>query len=176
MKFVTSLLFVSAATLSLAQDSDVKSDAKTEKNAENKFALTVPELKLPKYQVITGSRQALNHSNTIWGSTGLIFIPTAYTTEQRTANWSAVFVDDVSGAAVNYGLIRDVEVGVAFLDFDGSKDKAIANAKVRIAPANFQQFEIGVGVMDIADAGQIMPPKSTWFEPKLRSGLCIHTF
>ncbi len=29
---------------------------------------------------------------------------------------------------------------------------------------------------DIADAGKIMPPKSTWFEPKLRSGLFIHTF
>ncbi len=31
-------------------------------------------------------------------------------------------------------------------------------------------------MMDIADAGQIMPPKSTWFEPKLRSGLVIHTY
>jgi uncharacterized protein (DUF1015 family) len=31
-------------------------------------------------------------------------------------------------------------------------------------------------VMDVSDAGQIMPPKSTWFEPKLRSGLFIHTF
>ena len=31
-------------------------------------------------------------------------------------------------------------------------------------------------LMDIADAGQIMPPKSTWFEPKLRSGLFIHRF
>lgn len=30
-------------------------------------------------------------------------------------------------------------------------------------------------LMDIADADQIMPPKSTWFEPKLRSGLFIHT-
>ena len=28
----------------------------------------------------------------------------------------------------------------------------------------------------IADAGKIMPPKSTWFEPKLRSGLFLHTF
>jgi uncharacterized protein (DUF1015 family) len=28
-------------------------------------------------------------------------------------------------------------------------------------------------LMDIADAGKIMPPKSTWFEPKLRSGLFI---
>ena len=31
-------------------------------------------------------------------------------------------------------------------------------------------------LMNIADAGQIMPPKSTWFEPKLRSGLFVHTF
>lgn len=31
-------------------------------------------------------------------------------------------------------------------------------------------------LMAIADAGEIMPPKSTWFEPKLRSGLFIHTF
>ncbi|MBO6168049.1 MAG: DUF1015 domain-containing protein [Kiritimatiellae bacterium] len=30
-------------------------------------------------------------------------------------------------------------------------------------------------MMAIADAGAIMPPKSTWFEPKLRSGLFIHT-
>ncbi|MBR1736503.1 MAG: DUF1015 domain-containing protein [Firmicutes bacterium] len=29
-------------------------------------------------------------------------------------------------------------------------------------------------LMDIADAGKIMPPKSTWFEPKLRSGIFIH--
>jgi len=28
-------------------------------------------------------------------------------------------------------------------------------------------------LMAIADAGQIMPPKSTWFEPKLRSGLIV---
>ena len=29
-------------------------------------------------------------------------------------------------------------------------------------------------IMDIADSGKIMPPKATWFEPKLRSGLVIH--
>jgi uncharacterized protein (DUF1015 family) len=29
-------------------------------------------------------------------------------------------------------------------------------------------------LINIADAGEIMPPKSTWFEPKLRSGLFIH--
>jgi uncharacterized protein (DUF1015 family) len=31
-------------------------------------------------------------------------------------------------------------------------------------------------LMDVSDAGRIMPPKSTWFEPKLRSGLLIHLF
>ena len=31
-------------------------------------------------------------------------------------------------------------------------------------------------IIDIADAGEIMPPKATWFEPKLRSGLFVHTF
>ena len=29
-------------------------------------------------------------------------------------------------------------------------------------------------LLAVADAGQLMPPKSTWFEPKLRSGLFIH--
>jgi len=28
--------------------------------------------------------------------------------------------------------------------------------------------------MAIADAGEVMPPKSTWFEPKLKSGLFVH--
>jgi uncharacterized protein (DUF1015 family) len=30
-------------------------------------------------------------------------------------------------------------------------------------------------LMSIADAGEIMPPKSTWFEPKLRDGLLVHS-
>jgi uncharacterized protein (DUF1015 family) len=41
----------------------------------------------------------------------------------------------------------------------------------------FSMFPTTVAqLMAIADAGEIMPPKSTWFEPKLRSGLFIHTF
>ena len=31
-------------------------------------------------------------------------------------------------------------------------------------------------LFDVADANLLMPPKSTWFEPKLRSGLFIHEF
>ena len=36
-------------------------------------------------------------------------------------------------------------------------------------PVSMQQL------LDIADSGNIMPPKSTWFEPKLRSGLFVHS-
>jgi len=39
-----------------------------------------------------------------------------------------------------------------------------------MAPVTVEQM------MQIADAGREMPPKSTWFEPKLRSGLLIHPF
>lgn len=39
----------------------------------------------------------------------------------------------------------------------------------------FSMYPTTVGdLMDVADAGEIMPPKSTWFEPKLRDGLLVH--
>jgi uncharacterized protein (DUF1015 family) len=41
--------------------------------------------------------------------------------------------------------------------------------------AAFSMFPVSVAeLMKISDEGQIMPPKSTWFEPKLRDGLLIH--
>ena len=45
------------------------------------------------------------------------------------------------------------------------------------AAVAFSMYPVDVSqLMDIADSGEMMPPKSTWFEPKLRSGLFIHTF
>ncbi len=41
-------------------------------------------------------------------------------------------------------------------------------AALALFPVSMRQL------MDIADTGNIMPPKTTWFEPKLRSGLVIH--
>jgi uncharacterized protein (DUF1015 family) len=44
------------------------------------------------------------------------------------------------------------------------------------AAVAFSMFPVSVDdLMAISDAGGIMPPKSTWFEPKLRDGLLIHT-
>jgi uncharacterized protein (DUF1015 family) len=43
------------------------------------------------------------------------------------------------------------------------------------AAVAFSMFPVGIGdLMAIADAGGVMPPKSTWFEPKLRDGLLSH--
>jgi uncharacterized protein (DUF1015 family) len=43
-------------------------------------------------------------------------------------------------------------------------------------PVAFSMYPVTIEqLMDIADAGATMPPKSTWFEPKLRSGLFVHT-
>ena len=47
-------------------------------------------------------------------------------------------------------------------------DSGDMRAALALYPVSMQQ------IMDIADSGKIMPPKATWFEPKLRSGLIIH--
>ncbi len=55
----------------------------------------------------------------------------------------------------------------------GELSKRVDSGRDAVA---FSMFPTTVAqMMDIADAGQIMPPKSTWFEPKLRSGLLVHT-
>lgn len=54
----------------------------------------------------------------------------------------------------------------------GELEKLVKAGKAAVA---FSLFPVGVDeLMRIADAGEIMPPKSTWFEPKLRDGLLIH--
>ena len=51
-------------------------------------------------------------------------------------------------------------------------EKAVSSGKAAVA---FSLHPVSVGdLMTIADAGGIMPPKSTWFEPKLRDGLLSH--
>ena len=53
-------------------------------------------------------------------------------------------------------------------------EKLVDSGKAAVA---FSMYPTTVDqLMAIADAGQIMPPKSTWFEPKLRSGIFVHTF
>jgi uncharacterized protein (DUF1015 family) len=51
-------------------------------------------------------------------------------------------------------------------------ERLVQSGKAAVA---FSMFPVSVDdLMSIADAGGIMPPKSTWFEPKLRDGLLVH--
>lgn len=56
----------------------------------------------------------------------------------------------------------------------GELQKRVDSGEMKVAfalyPVSMQQL------IDIADTGNIMPPKTTWFEPKLRSGVVIHSF
>lgn len=52
-------------------------------------------------------------------------------------------------------------------------ERRVRNGEMAIA---FSMYPTTVAqLMAVSDAGRIMPPKSTWFEPKLRSGLLVHT-
>lgn len=54
----------------------------------------------------------------------------------------------------------------------GELKKRVDSGEMKVA---FALFPVSMKqLMDIADTGNIMPPKTTWFEPKLRSGLVIH--
>ena len=54
-------------------------------------------------------------------------------------------------------------------ELSGRVDGGSAAVAFALYPVSMKQL------LDIADSGTIMPPKTTWFEPKLRSGLAIHT-
>jgi uncharacterized protein (DUF1015 family) len=56
----------------------------------------------------------------------------------------------------------------------GSKEleRLVDSGKAAVA---FSLYPVSVDdLIKISDAGEIMPPKSTWFEPKLRDGLLVH--
>ncbi len=55
----------------------------------------------------------------------------------------------------------------------GELERRVDSGEMKVA---FALYPVSMNqLMDIADTGNIMPPKVTWFEPKLRSGLVIHS-
>lgn len=64
------------------------------------------------------------------------------------------FVGGIRGLEELVRLVDEGEETIAFAMYPTSMDELLA----------------------VADSGRLMPPKSTWFEPKLRSGLFIHRF
>jgi uncharacterized protein (DUF1015 family) len=73
--------------------------------------------------------------------------------------------------------IQDVRTDTRIDFVGGAKgthtlEQLVDSGKMTVA---FSMYPVSlVELMDISDAGEIMPPKSTWFEPKLRDGLLIH--
>ena len=54
----------------------------------------------------------------------------------------------------------------------GELEKRVNSGEMAVA---FAMYPTSIeDLMNIADAGKIMPPKSTWFEPKLLSGIFVH--
>lgn len=90
----------------------------------------------------------------------------------------------VLDVTISSNLILDYILGIKDLRSDkridfvggirglGELSKRVDSGEMRVAlalyPVSMKQL------IDIADSGNIMPPKTTWFEPKLRSGLVIH--
>ncbi|MDR0573536.1 MAG: DUF1015 family protein, partial [Tannerella sp.] len=92
---------------------------------------------------------------------------------------------EVLDVAISSGLILDKILGIKDLRSDkridfvggirglGELKKRVDSGEMKVAlalyPVSMKQL------IDVADSGNIMPPKTTWFEPKLRSGLVIHS-
>ena len=72
-----------------------------------------------------------------------------------TTQYSDPRVTFVGGGRGNDALVQSVDTGAA----------ADAFSLAAVTPTE---------LLDISDADEMMPPKSTWFEPKLRDGLLIH--
>lgn len=91
----------------------------------------------------------------------------------------------VLDVTISSNLILDAILGIKDLRSDkridfvggirglGELKRRVDSGEMKVAlalyPVTMQQ------IIDIADTGNIMPPKTTWFEPKLRSGLVIHS-
>lgn len=83
---------------------------------------------------------------------------------------SNLILDEILG-------IRDLRISHRIDFIGGSRGleelKRIVDNKTRAAALALYPVSI-TQVMNVANSGKIMPPKTTWFEPKLRSGLIIH--
>ena len=91
----------------------------------------------------------------------------------------------VLDVAILSGLVLDKLLGIKDLRTDkridfvggirglGELQRRVDSGEMKVA---FALYPVSMSqLIAIADSGKIMPPKTTWFEPKLRSGLAIHT-
>ncbi len=93
------------------------------------------------------------------------------------------FVDKLDVSILQDNLLKPI-LGIKYPRTDERIDFIGGIRGLKQLEARVEENAEGVGfsmyptsikeLIDVADAGEVMPPKSTWFEPKLRSGLFIH--
>ena len=108
-----------------------------------------------------------------------------YSLTAKTGRYNDADPIGVLDVTISSNLILDKILGIKDLRSDkridfvggirglGELKRRVDSGEMKVAlalyPVTMQQ------IIDIADSGNIMPPKTTWFEPKLRSGLVVHS-
>jgi uncharacterized protein (DUF1015 family) len=111
-----------------------------------------------------------------------------YSLKPRDSILASISLSDSVGSTLDISILQDFLLNPVLgiddqrtnkrIDFVGGirgtkeLEKLVDSGKAAVA---FSLYPVSVDdLMRIADAGEIMPPKSTWFEPKLRDGLLVH--
>ncbi|MCX7925305.1 MAG: hypothetical protein N2554_05780 [Fimbriimonadales bacterium] len=90
--------------------------------------------------------------NTLYGTTGLITVPTSTTTRFDRFQLGVAMGQNVRTVSLNWGILDSVEIGGVVVDRNNQNNKVIATGKVTIIPQNFDWLELGFGTIDPFDA------------------------
>lgn len=116
------------------------------------------------------------------GEIGMYLRDTWYCLKIREGQYSGDAAEDLDVAVLQRDLLEPV-LGISDpkvddrIDFVGGVRglEELVRRVHKDAKAAFAMYPTDIHeLFDVSDAGKLMPPKSTWFEPKLRSGLLIH--
>ena len=111
-----------------------------------------------------------------------------YSLKPRDSVLASISLSDSVGSTLDISIVQDFLLNPVLgiddqrtnkrIDFVGGirgtkeLEKLVDSGKAAVA---FSLYPVSIDdLMKISDAGEIMPPKSTWFEPKLRDGLLVH--
>ncbi|MCX7992185.1 MAG: hypothetical protein N2651_00815 [Fimbriimonadales bacterium] len=90
--------------------------------------------------------------NTLYGTTGLITVPTSTATRAERFQLGTALGKNIRTVSLNWGIFESVEVGGVVVDRNNQNNKIIATGKVTIIPQNFDWLELGFGTIDPFDA------------------------
>jgi uncharacterized protein (DUF1015 family) len=148
--------------------------------SDNDYLNAVSEKFVVEKTFVKGPKQRRNF--------GMYFKGEWYSIKARDSVAASLSLSDSVGAGLDVSILQDFLLNPVLgiddprtnkrIDFIGGirgtseLEKLVDAGK---AAAAFSLYPVSVeDLMRISDAGEVMPPKSTWFEPKLRDGLLVH--